>query len=61
MGRRPKRAFIPPFEKGRLGGILLINVVIIMRPLITACVAQTIWGKKGDFTTPKQLYKMLAG
>ncbi len=22
------------FEKGRLGGILLINVVIIMRPLI---------------------------
>ncbi len=30
-----QRGVIPPFSKGRLGGILQINVFIIMRPLIT--------------------------
>ncbi|CBE68425.1 protein of unknown function [Candidatus Methylomirabilis oxygeniifera] len=30
----PKRGFIPPFGKGRSGGILLIVVVIFMRLLI---------------------------
>jgi hypothetical protein len=30
-----QRGVIPPFGKGRCGGILQINVFIIMRPLIT--------------------------
>jgi len=33
-GVNPKRGIIPPLGKGRLGGILQINVIIIMRPLI---------------------------
>jgi len=31
----PKRGIIPPFGKGRSGGILQINVVTIIRLLIT--------------------------
>jgi len=30
----PKRGIVPPFGKGRSGGILLINVAIIIRLLI---------------------------
>ncbi len=30
----PKRGFIPPFGKGRLGGILQINVLVIRKLLI---------------------------
>jgi hypothetical protein len=29
-----QRGVMPPFEKGRCGGILQINAFIIMRPLI---------------------------
>jgi hypothetical protein len=30
----PKRGIVPPFGKGRSGGILQINVLIILRLLI---------------------------
>ena len=36
----PMRGIIPPFGKGRLGGILQINVFIIMRLLITNILKQ---------------------
>ena len=36
-----KRGFIPPFGKGRLGGILQINVLIIMSLLISLLIFLT--------------------
>jgi hypothetical protein len=38
----PKRGIIPPFGKGRAGGILLINVVFILRLLINTQVTKLL-------------------